>query len=338
MKWVLEECSFGDVIRTKAGSVYHYGIFVSENEVIQFGYAPTYYVGEHKDEKITVCACDIYSFMAGGSIEKGVPEKAEKKRMFSPQKIVENARKRLGEGGYGIVHNNCEHFVNECAFGRKFSEQEASLRSRWNELPKFDVYFSFVDLSRDCAFPALREKEIASIKNERVKEDKINVWKLLSFAIGKSFGYSFEDLKFKKRLNGKWVADKLKFSLSHTNGCRAVVVSNEDCGIDVENIEDFSKRCNDPNFKERFAKSLGVVSDDETELLKCWTAKESTYKSVSKGFFSPKLTKIDEDNLRHVGINGVLAALVGKNVAFANFYLVDDEKCRLLLTGDFECI
>lgn len=338
MKWIPEECVFGDVIRTKAGSVYHYGIFVSENEVIQFGFAPTYYVGEHKNDTITVCSCDIYSFMVDGSLEKGVPDRAEKKKIFSPQKIVENARKRLGEGGYGIVHNNCEHFVNECAFGKKFSEQEELLRSKWNSRSKFDVYFTFVKLSRDCVFPKLREKEIASVKNEKVREDKINVWKLLSFAIEKSFGFKSGELKFRKTLNGKWVADGVRFSLSHTDGCCAVVVSDSDCGIDIENLKDFSQKCSESGFKERFARRLGVETENEIDLIKCWTAKESSYKAISKGYFSPKRTAIDEKNLMHVKIDGIIAALVGKSVSAYNLYLVDDEKCRLLLAGDIECI
>ena len=41
------------------------------------------------------------------------------------------ARSRLGEGGYNILHNNCEHFVNECVFGIKKSEQEEEVRRKW---------------------------------------------------------------------------------------------------------------------------------------------------------------------------------------------------------------
>ena len=40
MKWVFGECLPGDMIRIKTGAVYHYGIFVSDAEVIQFGYPP----------------------------------------------------------------------------------------------------------------------------------------------------------------------------------------------------------------------------------------------------------------------------------------------------------
>ena len=40
MIWWQSECKFGDMIRISFGNFYHYGIFVSEDEVIQFGLPP----------------------------------------------------------------------------------------------------------------------------------------------------------------------------------------------------------------------------------------------------------------------------------------------------------
>ena len=40
MKWELVEPKLGDIIRVRLGDLYHFGIFVSEDEVIQFGLAP----------------------------------------------------------------------------------------------------------------------------------------------------------------------------------------------------------------------------------------------------------------------------------------------------------
>ena len=42
-------------------------------------------------------------------------------RLPEPEEIVRIALSRLGEGGYDILHNNCEHFVNDCAFGKPTS-------------------------------------------------------------------------------------------------------------------------------------------------------------------------------------------------------------------------
>ena len=40
MKWLLTEPRYGDMVRVKSGTVYHYGVYVSDDEVIQFGLAP----------------------------------------------------------------------------------------------------------------------------------------------------------------------------------------------------------------------------------------------------------------------------------------------------------
>ncbi len=105
----------GDIIRTKVSFYYHYGIFVSEDEVIQFGLP----LDPGKDaSQIKVLTTDIFTFLNGGEIETAFPNKSELKAMRPKHKIVEIARSKIGQGGYDILHNNCEHFVNECAFGK----------------------------------------------------------------------------------------------------------------------------------------------------------------------------------------------------------------------------
>lgn len=114
MQWVEKTPVFGDIIRTKVRFYHHYGIFVSEDEVIQFGLAdePMRCAAE-----IKVLSSDVAAFLQGGDMEVAVPEGAERKKLRPAEEIVSIARQRLGEGGYDILHNNCEHFVNDCAFG-----------------------------------------------------------------------------------------------------------------------------------------------------------------------------------------------------------------------------
>lgn len=114
MQWEFNTPKKGDIIRVKVSFYYHYGIFVDEKNVIQFG-LPDEPI--RSKETITVLKSDIYTFLSGGVLEVGIPDKDERKKMYSPDKIVENAYLALGEGGYDILHNNCEHFVNKCAFG-----------------------------------------------------------------------------------------------------------------------------------------------------------------------------------------------------------------------------
>lgn len=127
MQWVEKTPVFGDMIRTKVRFYHHYGIFVSEEEVIQFGLPDE---PMRAAEQIKVLTSDIHTFLQGGEIEVAEPEGAERKRMRSPEQIVQIARQRLGEGGYDILHNNCEHFANDCVFGQPTSSFLQDVREK----------------------------------------------------------------------------------------------------------------------------------------------------------------------------------------------------------------
>ena len=114
MNWSVNTPRKGQIVRTKVTFYYHYGIFIDENEVIQFG-LPTD-VSRPADE-IKVISTDIYTFLNGGILESGEPTREEVKSMRNVDETIKIARSRIGEGGYNILSNNCEHFVNQCAFG-----------------------------------------------------------------------------------------------------------------------------------------------------------------------------------------------------------------------------
>ena len=40
----------------------------------------------------------------------------------------------MGEGGYHILYNNCEHFANECVTGKHYSEQVEGVRELFRTL------------------------------------------------------------------------------------------------------------------------------------------------------------------------------------------------------------
>lgn len=134
MKFMLIDCQKGDMIRVELNGIFHYGIYVSDEEVIQFGYPPV--LREKDKDHIVVVSTSIDVFSCGNFVEVGVPDKKEKKEAFPKEKIIENARKRIGEEGYNILHNNCEHFAYECYFGKKYSSQETAMRNKWQNLLK----------------------------------------------------------------------------------------------------------------------------------------------------------------------------------------------------------
>lgn len=115
MIWEEETPVYGDVIRTRIRFYYHYGIYVSDERVIQFGLPDNRGI---PNEQIAVLHTDIRTFLAGGSLEVGKADREERRSLHTPAQTVSRAESRLGETGYNILHNNCEHFVYDCALGQ----------------------------------------------------------------------------------------------------------------------------------------------------------------------------------------------------------------------------
>jgi hypothetical protein len=121
------------MIRVQAGSIHHYGVYVSPDEVIQFGLAPALRPGQ-KDADVTVLSTDLASFRNGASCETAVFTPEEAASHPTPAEAVAAARNRMGEGGYHILYNNCEHFANECVTGKHYSEQVEGVREMFKGL------------------------------------------------------------------------------------------------------------------------------------------------------------------------------------------------------------
>lgn len=127
MQWQQEFPAPGAPVRVKVGFYYHYGIFVNEDSVIQFGLpdGPT-----RSAEEIKVLSSDVYSFLQGGALEVGFPDKSERKRLRPAAEVIAAAQSRIGQGGYNLLHNNCEHFMYECLFGEPDSPTISSIRAQ----------------------------------------------------------------------------------------------------------------------------------------------------------------------------------------------------------------
>ena len=296
MRWTPDECRPGDIVRVKLGAVYHYGVFVSEDEVIQFGEPPVNALISGSDKK--VLATDIETFSAGGIVERSELDRSEEKKRFPREKTVALARSRIGEGGYDIIHNNCEHFAYECLFGVGRSLQEEELRKKWQSRPFLDVYVALIPdtLELSPVFPPERQAEIERVNNARSKREKYAVWRLLEKALSRSLGLGIDELSFKKRRDGKWTADGIEFSLTHSKGACAVAVSSRPVGIDIENADDFISRYSDGDKLRSLSRRVSTVSElkeaaDPEAFLRLWTKKEAIFKLSGKGSFFPH--KID---------------------------------------------
>ncbi len=114
MQWTTNDPKYGDIIRVKVKFYYHYGLFEDAEHVIQFGLPDN--TGLDPDS-IAVITTDMQTFLHGGMLETAKLSFAEKRKRRSPEKTIRYAHEQLGRTGYNILHNNCEHFVNECVFG-----------------------------------------------------------------------------------------------------------------------------------------------------------------------------------------------------------------------------
>ena len=133
MTWQKTPPTAGSMIRVESGSIHHYGVYVSDDEVIQFGLAPILRPGQ-KDSDVTVLSTDLVAFLNGGACETAVFTHEETATHPTPEKAVSTARSRMGEGGYHILYNNCEHFANECVTGKHYSQQVDGVREMFKGL------------------------------------------------------------------------------------------------------------------------------------------------------------------------------------------------------------
>ena len=86
MKWEPTDCKPGDMVRIRLGSIYHYGVFLNEDEVVQFGEPPVSGLIPGGDKK--VLATDIETFAAGGIVERSELDRSEEKKRFPREKTV----------------------------------------------------------------------------------------------------------------------------------------------------------------------------------------------------------------------------------------------------------
>ena len=338
MKWLPADCSFGDTVRVRIGSVYHYGIFVSEDEIIAFGLPP---VPEYRDrpERLTVLATDADTFSCGSIIEKAVFSFSEKRKKRTPAKTVEAARSRIGETGYNIIHNNCEHFVNECVFGVARCTVEEEARKRWLSRPICDVYIAKIeDFSQNGAvYPPERDREIKECRNDALRAAKYADWALLALAAKRSLAVDFEKTGFKKTRRGRWCAGGFDFSLSHAAGSVAVAVSGDAVGVDIESVRDFEKKKaseRTDKLRERFftEHERSAYPDGALPFLSCWTKKEAEFKRRGRGGFDPAsldTTKTDAASFLADGESETVLSVSADAIGALRVFTVKGDAVRL---------
>ena len=120
--WIKKTPSYGDQIRVNRGLYFHHGIYVSDNEVIQYASPKG---SEISASTALIISTSLSQFLNGGEVEVREYNSEELKKVRTKDEIVKFAKSMLGTGlgEYNLINNNCEHFSNYCAFGVKESNQ-----------------------------------------------------------------------------------------------------------------------------------------------------------------------------------------------------------------------
>lgn len=328
MKWKLSDPRTGDIIRVLAGQFYHYGIYVDDSEIIQFGPTPD---AEHSllDADIRVCVSDIAGFCKGAFLEVASLSLPERIKAAPAKEVVARARKEIGKGGYDILKNNCEHFVNMCVFGKKSSEQVDSVRAFWQGIPVLDVYVAAQPERVVYApvEPKERQKELDETNNETVKAQRYFAWQVLCTGLFRSLGLEAGKIDLKRDANRKWISSACAVSLSHCKGAVAAAVSKRPVGVDIEPLDD-------PRYRQKLIDY--IASDAENKMIegmsmqeglcKLWTRKEAAFKRDGGDGFVPKKIDATAETLRTIRIRiadrEYLLSVAGENLKNLRVYTV----------------
>ena len=124
-EWKLIDLYPGAHIRVKIKNYYHHGIYIGNDEVVQFGHP----FNVNEDPKnVFVIRSPIEDFAGPANfVEVYHYSKKELKLKNKDEDIIKIALSHLGEGGYNILDNNCEHFANRCVFNKSISLQTDSI-------------------------------------------------------------------------------------------------------------------------------------------------------------------------------------------------------------------
>ena len=154
--WTFKNPRRGDHIRVRRmnGLYYHHGIFVSAEEVIHF-------TGDDDDSvldwsKAHVIRTDLQKFLCGGEVEVKEYSDAELDDLYPVEGIVSYARACLGDDGYNLIFNNCEHFANACTLGKYRSRQVENFfggknMGLWDSIKNFFGFGSSSSKSRSTS-------------------------------------------------------------------------------------------------------------------------------------------------------------------------------------------
>lgn len=285
----------GSIVKIRVKGVFHYGVYVGNETVVQFGSADMLPCPD--PASVCVSACSLAEFCGERTLFVGIVTPDDPPPL-APETVCIRALSRIGERGYDFVRNNCEHFVCECVFDRPIAPETERFSALFERMPNVTVCLAKIPFKKNDSdssgiFPTERRREIEAQKNPHVRCQKYFSWRLLEYTAFSSYGIRLRDAKIRKEASGKWVADGFCFSLSHSGTLVAAAVSNRPVGIDVEGFcpERFSEKLARHILTDREKTERDTLFPARQPLFTAcaWTGKESTFKRIGEetGTFRP---------------------------------------------------
>ncbi len=156
---------------------------------------------------------------------------------------------------------------------------------------RIDVYIAPLPKKEPTGkiYPKEREDEIKETANERQRRERHYAWRLLEYALRHSLGVGIEEVGLKKT-GGKWTADTVEISLSHSGEGLAVALSRAPVGVDIEPVQKLDREGVARRFFTERELAAYLEADEayrEEAFLSIWTAKEAVFKSRGEGAFLP---------------------------------------------------
>ena len=112
----------GDIVKVEiTKNVYHFGLYLGDDKIIQYGLAKDFLNTKKEDVKVLITSMD--EFLNGKMALVRIYSLMDKIKKNSVKKSIQIAMDRLNEQKYDPINNNCEHFVNECVFNKHISSQ-----------------------------------------------------------------------------------------------------------------------------------------------------------------------------------------------------------------------
>lgn len=147
-------------------------------------------------------------------------------------------------------------------------------------------------------------------------------WYLLTKYLKEDFSINLNNKKVFLNDKGKpYIDDKIQFNITHCHNLVSIIISNGECGVDIEIC---SKQRNWDNLKENIlSKAERDNIKDNREIIKYWSIKEAYFKKLGIGIVLSKF----RENIDYSKVVTILLNDFDNNDYFLSYVSDDENKC-----------